>query len=180
MAELDPQPLARRRRGRAARGSPSWQLSAASDHPCRALRCALSAASRSSAHAILPIEHWQTSTGARVYFVENRDLPMLDVSRRFSRRVRLRHARKNPAWRRMTNAHAAPGRRRPGRGRDRRAPGRCRRAAGRPLRHRPRRLVAAHAVRARASATRRSTCWRRVLQQPDISGGGARARKGAP
>ena len=32
------------------------------------------------AHAILPIEHWRTSTGAKVYFVENRGLPMLDVS----------------------------------------------------------------------------------------------------
>jgi len=30
--------------------------------------------------AILPIQHWQTSTGARVYFVENRDIPMLDLS----------------------------------------------------------------------------------------------------
>lgn len=33
-----------------------------------------------SAHAILPIEHWQTSAGAKVYFVANRSLPMLDVS----------------------------------------------------------------------------------------------------
>jgi len=32
------------------------------------------------AHAILPIQHWQTKNGARVYFVENRSLPMLDVS----------------------------------------------------------------------------------------------------
>jgi zinc protease len=32
------------------------------------------------AHAILPIQHWQTQNGARVYFVENRSLPMLDVS----------------------------------------------------------------------------------------------------
>jgi len=28
----------------------------------------------------LPIEHWQTSAGARVYFVASHDLPMLDVS----------------------------------------------------------------------------------------------------
>jgi zinc protease len=35
------------------------------------------------AHAILPIQHWQTPSGARVYFVENRDLPMLDVSVEF-------------------------------------------------------------------------------------------------
>ncbi|MDB5903207.1 MAG: insulinase family protein [Betaproteobacteria bacterium] len=33
-----------------------------------------------AAHALLPIQHWETSRGARVYFVENRDLPMLDVS----------------------------------------------------------------------------------------------------
>ncbi|MBI4191313.1 MAG: insulinase family protein [Betaproteobacteria bacterium] len=32
------------------------------------------------AYALLPIQHWQTQSGARVYFVENRDLPMLDVS----------------------------------------------------------------------------------------------------
>lgn len=30
--------------------------------------------------AILPIEQWQTSSGAKVFFVANRDLPMLDVS----------------------------------------------------------------------------------------------------
>jgi zinc protease len=32
------------------------------------------------AYALLPIEHWQTRNGAQVYFVANRDLPMLDVS----------------------------------------------------------------------------------------------------
>lgn len=32
------------------------------------------------AWATLPIQHWQTSGGARVYFVENRGLPILDVS----------------------------------------------------------------------------------------------------
>ena len=32
------------------------------------------------AQAILPIQHWQTSSGAKVYFVENRDIPMLDLS----------------------------------------------------------------------------------------------------
>ena len=32
------------------------------------------------AYAVLPIQFWQTKTGTRVYFVENRDLPMLDVS----------------------------------------------------------------------------------------------------
>ena len=33
-----------------------------------------------AALAIPPIQHWQTSRGARVYFVENHDLPMLDLS----------------------------------------------------------------------------------------------------
>ena len=32
------------------------------------------------AFAILPIQNWHTSTGARVYFVESHQLPMLDVS----------------------------------------------------------------------------------------------------
>jgi zinc protease len=44
-----------------------------------AIVLALLAASQ-FAHAILPIEHWRTSTGAKVYFVANRSLPMLDVS----------------------------------------------------------------------------------------------------
>ena len=38
--------------------------------------CMLSA----PAYALLPIQYWQTSSGAQIYFVENRDLPMLDVS----------------------------------------------------------------------------------------------------
>jgi zinc protease len=33
--------------------------------------------------AILPIQHWQAASGARVYFVENHDLQMLDVSVEF-------------------------------------------------------------------------------------------------
>ena len=36
--------------------------------------------SSQAAWAILPIQHWQTSNGARVYFVENRDIPMIDLS----------------------------------------------------------------------------------------------------
>ena len=35
------------------------------------------------ARAILPIQHWQTASGARVYFVENHDLPILVVSVEF-------------------------------------------------------------------------------------------------
>ena len=30
--------------------------------------------------ATLPIQHWQTPSGARVYFIESRDLPILDIS----------------------------------------------------------------------------------------------------
>lgn len=41
------------------------------------------AAAAAPAHAILPIQHWQTAGGAQVYFVENHDLPMLDVSVEF-------------------------------------------------------------------------------------------------
>jgi zinc protease len=33
-----------------------------------------------AAHAALNIQHWQTTQGARVYFVESRDLPMLDLA----------------------------------------------------------------------------------------------------
>jgi zinc protease len=43
----------------------------------------LAASLAAPAAAILPIQHWQTSGGARVYFVENRDLPMLDLSVEF-------------------------------------------------------------------------------------------------
>ena len=33
-----------------------------------------------AAHAALPIQHWTTSSGARVYFVESRSIPMLDIN----------------------------------------------------------------------------------------------------
>ena len=33
--------------------------------------------------AFLPIQHWQTANGVRVYFVENHDLPILDLSIEF-------------------------------------------------------------------------------------------------
>ena len=32
-----------------------------------------------AAHATLPIQHWQSASGARVLFVENHDMPMVDV-----------------------------------------------------------------------------------------------------
>ena len=37
-----------------------------------------------AAEAGLPIQHWQSASGAQVYFVENHDLPILDVSVNFS------------------------------------------------------------------------------------------------
>src|SRR5262245_43571141 len=46
------------------------------------LAAALLAAS-GSVHALLPIEHWQTSSGARVYFVHSDGLPIVDVSVQF-------------------------------------------------------------------------------------------------
>jgi zinc protease len=33
-----------------------------------------------AAHAGLPVQHWQSASGAQVYFVENHDLPILDLS----------------------------------------------------------------------------------------------------
>src|SRR3989344_834416 len=36
------------------------------------------------AQAAVKIEHWQTSTGAEVYFVENHDLPIIDISTNFA------------------------------------------------------------------------------------------------
>ncbi len=42
-----------------------------------AIVCVLAAA---PSWALLPIQQWQTKSGARVYFVESHDLPMLDVS----------------------------------------------------------------------------------------------------
>jgi zinc protease len=41
---------------------------------------AVLALASAGAHALLPIQDWKTSSGARVLFVENHDLPMLDVS----------------------------------------------------------------------------------------------------
>jgi zinc protease len=46
------------------------------------------------AWAILPIQHWQTTSGARVYFVENHDIPMLDVSVEFAAGYGFDHAQK--------------------------------------------------------------------------------------
>ena len=36
------------------------------------------------AQAGLPIQHWQSTSGAQVYFVENHDLPIVDVSINFA------------------------------------------------------------------------------------------------
>jgi zinc protease len=37
-----------------------------------------------SAHAAVNIQHWQTNSGAEVYFVENHDLPIVDLSVNFA------------------------------------------------------------------------------------------------
>ena len=37
-----------------------------------------------AAQAALPIQHWKSTTGAEVYFVENHDLPIVDVSVNFA------------------------------------------------------------------------------------------------
>ncbi|HSI24057.1 MAG TPA: insulinase family protein, partial [Methylotenera sp.] len=36
-----------------------------------------------TANAAVKINHWQTSTGAQVYFVENHDLPIIDMAVNF-------------------------------------------------------------------------------------------------
>ena len=54
-----------------------------SKRAARWLVAILLAAAALPARAILPIQNWQTASGARVYFVENHDLPMLDISVEF-------------------------------------------------------------------------------------------------
>lgn len=46
----------------------------------KALLSAVLAMAASAADATLPIQHWQTTSGARVLFVETHDLPMLDIA----------------------------------------------------------------------------------------------------
>jgi zinc protease len=52
--------------------------------PARGLMLALALLLALPSWAGLAIQHWTTAGGARVYFVENRDLPMLDVSVSFA------------------------------------------------------------------------------------------------
>jgi len=47
------------------------------------LACVALLVAAAPARATLPIQHWQTPAGARVYFVENHDLPMIDLSVEF-------------------------------------------------------------------------------------------------
>jgi zinc protease len=69
---------------RAIEHSPSGPRAGALGSAARWLAgAALLAAAAAPARAILPIQHWQAASGARVYFVENHDLPMLDVSVEF-------------------------------------------------------------------------------------------------
>ncbi|MDQ3184974.1 MAG: insulinase family protein [Pseudomonadota bacterium] len=53
-------------------------------HVMRFMVILLLGSSSQWAFAALPIQHWQAASGARVYFVESRDLPILDVSVDFS------------------------------------------------------------------------------------------------
>ena len=55
-----------------------------------------------AAQAILPIQHWLTASGAKVYFVENRAIPMLDLSIDFAAGSGMDHADK-PGVASMTN-----------------------------------------------------------------------------
>jgi len=47
------------------------------------------------AHAGLPIQHWQSANGARVYFVESHGLPLLDISVDFDAGTRRDRAEKS-------------------------------------------------------------------------------------
>jgi len=47
--------------------------------PARALTLLILLLAHAVASAMLPIQQWETPGGARVFFVENRDLPMIDV-----------------------------------------------------------------------------------------------------
>ena len=44
-----------------------------------ALVCAAFLGLTQAAHAVLPIQHWQQASGARVYLVESHNIPMVDV-----------------------------------------------------------------------------------------------------
>ena len=122
VAVLDPQPLAGRKPAAAPKDCAMRNKRLRPG--CAAGGCVMAA----PAYALLPIQHWQTKNGARVYFVENRDLPMLDVSvdfpagSAFDTREKIR----------ACCAHSAPAqarRRRPFGRRDRAPHGRRRRAA---------------------------------------------------
>ena len=53
------------------------------NHFVKSLLLAAGMALSLQAHAGLNIQHWQTSAGSAVYFVENHDLPIIDVSVNF-------------------------------------------------------------------------------------------------
>jgi len=53
-------------------------------HVMRFIFILLLSISPQGAFGALPIQHWQAASGAQVYFVESRDLPILDVSVDFS------------------------------------------------------------------------------------------------
>ena len=45
----------------------------------QALACLMTLGLAQAAHAVLPIEHWQQPSGARVYLVRSHNIPMVDV-----------------------------------------------------------------------------------------------------
>ena len=66
-------------------------------------RCLFSC-SNSGALAGVKIEHWVASSGARVYFVESRILPMLDVQVDFAAGSMFDPAGKSGTWLALTRA----------------------------------------------------------------------------
>ena len=129
------------------------------------------------AHAGPKIEHWAAPSGARVYFVETRVLPILDVSVDFRRRHGLWTARQDRCGRPHPRT-ARCRRRQSRRGADLRQAGRHRRPHERLRRCRPRRHVPAHAVLEARTRGGAGTVARRAVSA-DFSRKRAAARKGA-
>jgi predicted Zn-dependent peptidase len=76
VAVLDPQRL-----GTGARPRPKAETAVTSKQEILArLLCTATLVFSAVAQAALPVQQWQTASGARVLFVETHDLPMLDVA----------------------------------------------------------------------------------------------------
>src|SRR5512140_2888901 len=73
----------RRNRGRRCRARGTEMRTGANSEGRKLVRLLSAAAlwlAAWAAQAALPIQHWSTSSGARVYFVESRSIPMLDIN----------------------------------------------------------------------------------------------------